>query len=134
MKGQAIVKKKRKTRKGRGFSRNELKEVGLSIRQALRLQIQIDPRRTTKHEENLIALKAYLDMSAMKTQTPKTDIVLTKVKGVGPKLSEKLTKAGIVDAIQLAASSPETITKAMGVSKKRASTLIDRARSLLEKE
>jgi len=37
---------------------------------------------------------------------------LTKTKRIGPKLAEKLIKAGIKDVNQLAASKPEKITKA----------------------
>jgi ribosomal protein L13E len=42
----AVVHRQRKSRKGKGFSRGELKEVGLSLKQALKLGIQIDPRRS----------------------------------------------------------------------------------------
>jgi predicted flap endonuclease-1-like 5' DNA nuclease len=37
---------------------------------------------------------------------------LIKTKRIGPKLSEKLIKAGIKDVNQLAASKPENIAKA----------------------
>jgi len=56
----AVVHRQRKPRKGRGFSRGELKEVGLSLKQALKLGIQIDPRRSTKQGENVKTLKTYL--------------------------------------------------------------------------
>jgi large subunit ribosomal protein L13e len=61
MEVDAVVHKQRKTRKGRGYSRWELEEVGLSLRQALKLGIQIDVRRSSKHNENVKTLKKYLN-------------------------------------------------------------------------
>lgn len=60
-------------------------------------------------------------------------IALTKVKGIGPKLSEKLKNAGIEDAKELAASNPKEIAEALGVSEERASAFIKTARSLLRR-
>jgi len=57
---EAVVKRKRKTRTGRGFSREELKQVGLSFKQALKLRIPIDVRRRSSHKRNVEALKMYL--------------------------------------------------------------------------
>ncbi len=58
---KAIVYRKRgKKRFGKGFSRGELKAVGLSFKEALTLKIPIDMRRRTSHEENIKALKNYL--------------------------------------------------------------------------
>ncbi|MEM2314662.1 MAG: ribosomal protein L13e [Candidatus Bathyarchaeia archaeon] len=56
----AIVYRKGKKRAGKGFSKEELKAVGLSIKEALALKIPVDPRRRTKHEENVKALKKTL--------------------------------------------------------------------------
>jgi len=55
-----VAKKFGRTRKGRGFSRDELREVKLDFNQALRLRLPIDTRRKTKHEENVKALKLFL--------------------------------------------------------------------------
>jgi len=57
---QAVVRRKTKQRKARGFSRAELKEVGLGFKDALRLALPIDSRRRTKHEENVRTLKENL--------------------------------------------------------------------------
>ena len=57
----AVVKRKRKTRKGKGFSRAELRDVGLSPNEALKLAIPIDTRRSTKHENNVTTLKTYIE-------------------------------------------------------------------------
>ena len=47
-------------RKGKGFSKEELEEVGLTLKEALKLGIPIDKRRRTKHEENVRMLREYL--------------------------------------------------------------------------
>ena len=52
-----VLKKSGRTRSGKGFSREELKEVGLSFRQALDLNLLVDLRRKTKHDENVKTLK-----------------------------------------------------------------------------
>jgi len=60
----AIVKMQSKSRKGKSFSRRELKEIGLSLKQALKLGIEIDSRRSTKYDENVKTLKTYLSKGA----------------------------------------------------------------------
>jgi len=58
---EAVVPKKSgKTRRGRGFSRAELAEVGLDFSQALKLRLRVDQRRRTKHAENVKTLKQFL--------------------------------------------------------------------------
>jgi len=153
---RAVVKRKEKFRIGKGFSRIELKEKGLSFKEALKKGIPIDPRRSTKYEENIKSLETYLSRD-LKPKVPtsssetaetkahpekkkqkakvaaaKATVDLAKVRGIGPKLSQKLIKAGFKDANQLAASNPESLAKTIGVSEKRASTLIENARSLLK--
>lgn len=55
-----VAKEFSKTRKGRGFSKGELREVGLDFHQALKLRLPIDKRRKTKRAENVKALKQFL--------------------------------------------------------------------------
>ena len=55
-----VFKKGEKQRNGKGFSRKELKEAGLSLKEALKLRISIDSRRRTAHEENVKAIKNFL--------------------------------------------------------------------------
>ncbi|MCW4042224.1 MAG: ribosomal protein L13e [Candidatus Bathyarchaeota archaeon] len=49
------------TRKGRGFSKSELYEAGLSIHAAIRLGIRSDPLRRTKHQKNIDELRLLVD-------------------------------------------------------------------------
>jgi len=141
---QAVVERKRKSRKGKGFSREELKEVGLGFRQALKLGIPIDSRRSTKHKENIETLKTYARELKLETpeteerreeiRTPQVTINLVEVKGIGPKMSEKLQEVGIKNANELAASNPKKVAKAIGSSEDRASKFIGEARILLREQ
>jgi large subunit ribosomal protein L13e len=56
-----VIKKGGKQREGKGFSREELKKAGLSLTEALRLGVPIDSRRRTAHEENVGAIKTFLE-------------------------------------------------------------------------
>jgi len=62
---QAIVFKpgtdRRSIRIGRGFSVGELKEVGLSVKEAMKLGIYVDRRRKSIHKENIEMLKEILE-------------------------------------------------------------------------
>jgi len=61
MSAQATVEKKfGKTRRGKGFSGSELREVELDFHQALKLRLPIDQRRKTKRAENVKTLKQFL--------------------------------------------------------------------------
>jgi len=61
MKVRPVVRRKGgRWRRGKGFSKSELKEAEVDSRQAQKLGIPIDPRRKTKHKENVEALKKHL--------------------------------------------------------------------------
>lgn len=56
-----VFKKGGKQRLGRGFSREELKKAGLSVREALKLGLLVDLRRRTAYEENVEIVKRLLE-------------------------------------------------------------------------
>ncbi|MEM3673437.1 MAG: ribosomal protein L13e [Candidatus Bathyarchaeia archaeon] len=56
-----VLKTGGKQRFGRGFSQEELKEAGLTQKEARRLGIPVDVRRKTVHEENVKAVEAMLE-------------------------------------------------------------------------
>lgn len=56
-----VFRKDGKQRRGKGFSREELKKVGLSLKEALRFGIPIDSRRKTAHEDNIKMVKTLLE-------------------------------------------------------------------------
>ena len=133
---QAVVRRKRKARKGKGFSREELREVGLSFGEALRLGIPIDTRRSTKHDQNVESLNAYLSRDLrreVEVAAPEVAVGLTEVKGIGPKTAGRLKEAGIGTANELAASTPEKVAKAVGSSEEKASRFIEYARAVSKK-
>ncbi|MEM3565527.1 MAG: ribosomal protein L13e [Candidatus Bathyarchaeia archaeon] len=66
-----VFKKGGKQRPGKGFSLRELKEVKLSLKQALKLGIPVDSRRRTVHEGNVEALKEFLTTIVKPKKTSK---------------------------------------------------------------
>ena len=68
---QPVVYRKRRVRRGRGFSRGELKALNLNLKRALRLGIPIDPRRRSRHEENVEALRRLLETELKGAEPPK---------------------------------------------------------------
>ena len=124
----AVVKRGRKSSKGRGFSRKELKEVGLSLKQALALGIPIDPKRSTQHRENVETLKTHL---AAEATTTAAALGLIEIKGIGQKKSEQLNAAGFDSITKLAESEPKQIMDAVGASEKTAARWIEDAKRIL---
>lgn len=64
-----VFKKNGKSRKGKGFSREELKKAGLSFGEALKLGVPIDFRRRTIHEENVKDVKSFLKAKKTKLKS-----------------------------------------------------------------
>lgn len=60
-----------KTRLGRGFSEAELTEAGISVVEARKLSIRVDPRRQTRLEENVKAIKTWLGGSSKRKSSRK---------------------------------------------------------------
>jgi ribosomal protein L13E len=54
-----ILKPDKRQRRGRGFSREELKKAGVNLQEARLIELPIDMRRRTAHDENVEAVKAY---------------------------------------------------------------------------
>ena len=55
-----IFKPDGKQRSGRGFSRGEIGKAGLISAEAARLELPVDFKRKTAHDENVEAIKAYV--------------------------------------------------------------------------
>ena len=71
-----IVESGDRVREGKGFSLAELEEVELSAGQAKSMGIPVDTRRGTSHEENVEALKEFLEDSKdvdIKVEKPKME-------------------------------------------------------------
>ena len=63
-----VFKKGGKQRYGKGFSAEELKKAGLSFKEALRLGVPVDSKRRTAHEENVEAIKTFLESAKTKSK------------------------------------------------------------------
>jgi ribosomal protein L13E len=59
-----------KRRPGKGFSPDEIKEAGINAGDARTHCIPVDRKRRTSHEDNIEALKIYMEKVPVKT-TPK---------------------------------------------------------------
>lgn len=88
----------RDKRIGKGFSRGELAEAGMTLHDAKIHNIPVDRRRRTSHSWNIQALNALLKV-----------IPLTDVKGIGKVTAAKLEAAGITTAQILAKSTLEEL-------------------------
>ena len=117
----ANIRTPRRWRQGRGFSRDELRAVGLSVRYALDRGLPVDPKRSTRHDANVATLTAWLRVDAEP---------LTDVKGIGPKRADQLTAIGVATVAALAGSDAERLGEQLGVSTQRAARWIANARQL----
>jgi ribosomal protein L13E len=68
-----VFKNDGKQRAGRGFSREELKKAGSSLKEAVRLGVPVDDKRKTAHEENVDAVRTFLQerKPASKSENPR---------------------------------------------------------------
>jgi large subunit ribosomal protein L13e len=64
-----VFKKGGKQRCGKGFSREELKKAGINLKEALKLGIPVDFRRKTLHNENVDAVKAFMEKEKAKPKS-----------------------------------------------------------------
>jgi len=83
-----ILKPNGNRRNGRGFSPDELKKAGLTRADARRMQLPVDPRRKTAHEENVEAVKEHTKKSKLEIK-PKSE---PKTKPVAKDKKEKPKK------------------------------------------
>jgi ribosomal protein L13E len=59
-----MVKGGKRIRKGKGFSKGELLEAGIEVKDVKHLNIPYDKRRKTVHRHNVETLKALLEVKA----------------------------------------------------------------------
>ncbi|MFQ6064694.1 MAG: ribosomal protein L13e [Candidatus Bathyarchaeia archaeon] len=110
-------------REGRGFSLEEINRAGLTLDETKMLKIPIDKRRTTAHLNNIQTLKEHFG----------TSIPLPEISGIGKTTEEKLKRAGISDAYDLAHADINTLAEKVPYSSKTLKRWQGEARKLLRK-
>ncbi len=73
-----ILKPNEKQRLGKGFSREELKKAGVNLAVARAIELPIDMRRRTIHDENVEAIKAYAAEEKNKRKTVEKPLMQEK--------------------------------------------------------
>jgi predicted flap endonuclease-1-like 5' DNA nuclease len=109
----------------------------LGLLAALLLQIPHmgnNRKEEAKRQKELVGKARTLLEEKAEKPSEKASIDLTQVRNIGPKTAEKLREAGLTSPQALADSKPEEIAKVLGISERRASAVIENARSLLEHE
>lgn len=99
-----VVKRSMKTRKGKGFSKAELRDAGLSVNDALKHRLPIDPRRSTKHEENVKTLKTYT-----KKAEPEAPAKEGKAKTAKPKEAKTVDQKAVKKLIKAVEDARSTV-------------------------
>ena len=146
MKIYAIVRRKRKVRKGKGFSREELRSANLSVKEARKLGISVDERRSTMHEENVKTLRAFIsEIQRTGIRTEKVKVAppakrktleaviseLTQVKGIGQRRAQQLVNIGINSVEKLSKMKQNELSKKLKISEKTAARWISDAKRII---
>ena len=83
-----VFKRDGRERVGRGFSREELKKAGSSLKEAVRLGLLVDNKRKTSHDGNVEAAKAFIQERRLASK-PKPKPVSKPESKVAPKAKPK---------------------------------------------
>ncbi|NWF96154.1 MAG: ribosomal protein L13e [Candidatus Thorarchaeota archaeon] len=129
-----------KSRIGRGFSRGEVSEAGLTVVECRRMGLMIDIRRRSSYPENVEALKRFLEdiqkmaesLATTEAETPHVDstdpvTVLSSLSAVSADDAKLLVKAGIRSIDQLAYCDVAKVTKKTGIDEAKLKSMISAA-------
>ena len=131
-------------RRGRGFSREETQQAGLTIEDARKMGLIVDLRRKTAYPENVDGLKQYMkDLEkliaslAEEKEIPskdaekksKSDVVaeLSSLRAVKTEEAELLVDAGITSISDLAYCEIDKISKKTGIDENRITSMVKAA-------
>lgn len=128
-----------KPRRGRGFSREETSQAGLTIDNARKMGLIVDLRRKTVYPENIKALKQYTkDLEEIIAALAKEEVVvaastddavaeLSSLRAVKVSEAPLLAKAGIKSFSDLAYCDIPKIAKKTGIDEERITAMVKAA-------
>ena len=131
--------KSAKPRRGRGFSREETSQAGLTIDNARKMGLIVDLRRKTVYPENIEALKQYTkDLEEIIAALAKEEVVvaastddavaeLSSLRAVKVSEAPLLAKAGIKSFSDLAYCDIPKIAKKTGIDEERITAMVKAA-------
>ena len=131
--------KSAKPRRGRGFSREETSQAGLTIDNARKMGLIVDLRRKTVYPENIEALKQYTkDLEEIIAALAKEEVVvaastddavaeLSSLRAVKVSEAPLLADAGIKSFSDLAYCDIPKIAKKTGIDEERITTMVKAA-------
>ncbi len=128
-----------KPRRGRGFSREETSQAGLTIDNARKMGLIVDLRRKTVYPENIKALKQYTkDLEEIIAALAKEEVVvaskaddavaeLSSLRAVKASEAPLLADAGIKSFSDLAYCDIPKVSKKTGIDEERITTMVKAA-------
>ncbi|MGY5871131.1 MAG: ribosomal protein L13e [Candidatus Thorarchaeota archaeon] len=131
--------KSARPRRGRGFSRDETSQAGLTIDDARKMGLIIDIRRKTLYPENVEALKQYLkDLEEIVAALAKEEVVvvsssddavaeLSALRAVKITEAPLLVDAGIKSISDLAYCDIPKVAKKTGIDEERITAMVKAA-------
>ena len=125
-------------KRGRGFSVEETKQVGLTIDDARKMGLIVDLRRKTVHPENVEALNQYMkdleelvkklaEESAPVKDADEAAKELASLRSVKVAEAKLLVKAGILSISDLAYCDIPKVAKKTGIEKERITAMVKAA-------
>ncbi len=125
-------------KRGRGFTKSEIRAADLTVKDARDMGLMVDLRRKTLHEANVEALKQYVtEMEAfvealMAEESKKPDAsdavtALSSLKSVKKNEAELLAAAGIKTVEDLAYCEIDKVAKKTGIAGGRLTTMVKAA-------
>jgi predicted flap endonuclease-1-like 5' DNA nuclease len=139
----AIVKKPKKylkSRKGKGFSLNEIKSASIPLDDAKKLPISIDTRRKSIHDENVRILSALYREVVSKRSEEKIKFdrsnkeafkELKQLKGIRSNEAKLLIEAGVKSLITLTEEEPASLADDTKILVEKMEKWITQAKSLI---
>jgi hypothetical protein len=133
--------KSSRPRRGRGFSREETYQAGLTIKDARKMGLLVDLRRKSVYSENVEALKQYMkDLEEIIAALEKEEGVVVPVSGASDAIAELsslraiksseaplLVDAGIKSMSDLAYCDISKVAKKTGIEEDRVTAMVKAA-------